>query len=102
VILNWSISPADYELLNKCIDRFMLAQKTPQWKRGAILMDLNACHSNGCPLDFQRLLEASDFDFLHDMIGIQDHINRETGKLENCFVPRLAARAETEVWADEA
>jgi hypothetical protein len=92
MILNWDISPADFELLNKCVDRYMASEGTPRYKRRGIVMDLNACHSNGCSLDFQRLLDASPFDFMHDMIGIQDHINRETGKLENCFLPRLAAR----------
>ncbi len=53
-------------------------------------MDINACHSNGCPLRLRDLLAADDLNFAHDVFGIRRHINRETGQLENCFVPRFA------------
>jgi len=36
------------------------------------------------------LLQAENFDFLHDVIGIVNHLNRETGELEDYFVPRYA------------
>ena len=52
-------------------------------------MDITACHANGNPLGLQRLLLADDFTFAHDVFGIRGHINRETGQLEDCFVPRL-------------
>ncbi len=55
-------------------------------------MDLNACHSNGCPMDFKRMLAADDLDFLHDVSGIARHMDRETGKLKDCFLPRFAKR----------
>lgn len=55
------------------------------------LMDLDACHSNGCRLKLTELLGADDGNFGHDVFGIRRHINRETGKLENCFLPRFAA-----------
>lgn len=60
------------------------------YSRLDFLMDLDACHSNGCPLDFNALLFFSDADRVHDIIGIRRNINRTTGKLENCFVPRCA------------
>lgn len=53
-------------------------------------MDINACHSNGNPLDLKALLEADDFNFCHDVFGIRNHINRATGQLENCFSPRFS------------
>lgn len=59
-------------------------------QRQTILMDLSACHANGCPLDFKRLLAFPDFDFAHDIFGINQRIDRETGQLRNCFVPRCA------------
>ena len=55
-----------------------------------LAMDLTACHANGCPMDFARLLEAPDADFIHDVLGIRKHINRKTGNLQDCFVPRCA------------
>lgn len=58
--------------------------------RCTLNMDLTACHCNGCPLDLQRLLEAPLSDFGHDIYGIRRHINRETGQIEGCFLPRFA------------
>ena len=51
---------------------------------------LTVVHLNTCPLDLQRLLEADDFNFLHDILGIQRHIDTSTGELRDFFVPRFA------------
>lgn len=53
-------------------------------------MDLTATHANGMPLDFQKLYGADFGNFAHDILGIRRHLNRETGKLMNHFVPRCA------------
>jgi hypothetical protein len=53
-------------------------------------MDITACHCNGNRLDLNKLLNADDFNFAHDVFGILHHINRETGQLQNCFVPRCS------------
>jgi hypothetical protein len=55
-------------------------------------MDITATHANGTPLDLGGLANADDHNFSHDLFGIARHINRETGKLEGCFVPRFALR----------
>ncbi len=60
-----------------------------------MMMDLAATHANGCPLDFEKLLAFDHFDFTHDIAGIRRHIDRRTGKLLNCFVPRCALPAKT-------
>jgi hypothetical protein len=44
------------------------------------------------PLDLDGLLNASDFNLLHDVTGIHKNINVEDGSLGNCFVPRFAAK----------
>lgn len=60
--------------------------------RLSTMMDLEACHCNGCPLDLISLLEAAgDADLAHDVAGITRHLNRETGRLEDYFRPRYAA-----------
>ena len=59
-------------------------------------MDLNVAHSNGCPLDFQKLFDFPPGDFNHDFYGIFANINRETGELENGFVPRCAMEEDLE------
>ncbi|MDD5106076.1 MAG: hypothetical protein PHC49_10715 [Desulfuromonadaceae bacterium] len=53
-------------------------------------MDITATHANGCPLDLDKLLAADDSNFLHDVIGIIRHIDRRSGQLINCFLPRYA------------
>lgn len=57
--------------------------------RFTMIMDLdNTNQSIGLKLN--ELLNACDIDFVHDITGIQSNINRETGKLENYFLPRYA------------
>ena len=60
-----------------------------------VQMDLEACHTHGCPLDLQRLLTSEPGDFAHDICGIARHLRRESGELDNCFVPRCAKRETT-------
>ena len=43
-------------------------------------------------LDMEDWLNADDENFAHDFIGIQNHMNRETMRCENFFVPRFAYR----------
>lgn len=56
----------------------------------SLLMDLDAVHSNGTPIDLQKLLNADDFNLAHDIFGIMNNIDRRTGKLQNCFLPRCS------------
>lgn len=54
-----------------------------------IIMDIEACHCNGMPIDLVALLEAPrEEDLIHDVAGIGRYLNRETGKLEQGFRPR--------------
>jgi hypothetical protein len=64
----------------------------PDYDQMSAIMDLTACHANGCPLDFAKLETADDFNFSHDVFGIARHIDRDTGKLTGFFQPRCAAR----------
>ena len=55
-----------------------------------LTMDLSAAHSNGCKIDFHKLLDADIGTLGHDILGIRRYIDRKTGKLTQCFVPRCA------------
>lgn len=55
-----------------------------------IQMDLEACHCNGCPLRLADMVQADDFNLMHDISGINVHLNHDTGKLEGWFLPRFA------------
>lgn len=62
-----------------------------------ICMDLQATHANGCPLDLDKLLSFDRFNFTHDVLGIERHLDRRDdsptgGKLLNHFLPRCARR----------
>ncbi len=61
-----------------------------QYDYQTALMDIDACHCNGNPLKLGSLLAADDFNFSHDVFGIRRHLDRTTGKLLNCFVPRCS------------
>jgi len=54
-------------------------------------MDIAATHLNGNPLKLDDLLAADDFNFAHDINGIARHLDRDTGKLMHCFLPRFSA-----------
>jgi hypothetical protein len=57
--------------------------------RMSMMMDIEAVHAEiGLRLD--DLLKADDFNFGHDIIGIQQNIDRENKKLNNHFLPRFA------------
>lgn len=55
-----------------------------------IMMNLEACHCNGCPLDLEGLAGANLFDIVHDICGIANHIDHLNGKLDGRFLPRFA------------
>lgn len=71
-------------------DRWM--QTHPSSDYMSLCMDIAAADGvNGnAPLDLARLLEVDTFNFNHDIAGIMRHIDRETGTLGDCFVPRCA------------
>jgi hypothetical protein len=90
--LQFASTREESRLMGLCVDRIMTTGVGPQREVIDWHMDLTACHSNGCPMDFQKLLDAPMFDFLHDMVGIANHIDRSTGQLQHCFLPRCTAK----------
>ena len=54
-----------------------------------VMMDVHSVHMS-VPLDLDRLLEADDFNFAHDVFGISKYLDRKTGELTDCFRPRHA------------
>lgn len=60
--------------------------------RMSLIMDLLAADGkNGnAPIDLDALAEADEFNFVHDVAGIVRHMDRTTGQLTDCFVPRYA------------
>ena len=58
--------------------------------RTSLIMDIQAAHEQ-FKLKLDKLLEADDYNFSHDIVGIQQNINRKTKEIENCFLPRYAS-----------
>lgn len=90
--LNWATSTEDFNTIVRIVDRAIALAKPLRVKlnRHSLLMDLTACHTNGCPLDLAGLADARDGDFGHDVFGIHRYIDRDTGTLTMCFRPRYA------------
>ena len=56
----------------------------------SLMMDIEFTHE-ASPIKLDELLAADPGNFGHDIIGIHNHFNRETKKLENGFSPRYTA-----------
>lgn len=89
-----SFTDAQLQTLDKIVCRAMRTgvarvYGTRKVTRDTLNMDISATAFH-IPMDLDRLLAFEDFDFNHDIVGIQRHINRKTGVLEGHFLPRCA------------
>ena len=57
-----------------------------QYPKLDAVLDITAAHRT-CPLRLEELAYADTTNFTHDVFGINKHLNRETGLLEDCFRP---------------
>jgi hypothetical protein len=91
IAANFDATKEDAELIRRIVDRFIfLAKMVDSETRLELEMDITAAHRNGCPLDLERMLGFDDFSLAHDVSGIHRYIDRNTGRLTNCFCPRSA------------
>ena len=85
-MIKWeNVSKEDYKTISKIVNR--ITGMYPTIDKMSANMDLSAAHAT-TPINLVKLLTSSDFDLLHDVAGIFDNLDRETGELKNCFVPR--------------
>jgi hypothetical protein len=95
---NFDLEPEDYQLLLAIVRRL---KSTKNFKledfwgdETDFKMDLTVTHNHAVKLDFGKLLDAPDSVFFHDIMGIRRGLNRETGKLDNLFLPKCTLKSE--------
>lgn len=85
----------DTAALTRVLERAMKIEGGPHngsfWRdRTECMMDLMAARDCVPSMDIGALADFPDFDFVHDVLGIRRHMDRETAKLGGCFLPRCA------------
>ena len=87
----FNASTEDFRYIRIIADRAMSAELYQSKFNETIqdaMMDLEAVHCNGCPLDLQALAHAAPAHFNHDICGIKRNLDRSTGKLIGHWTPR--------------
>ncbi len=91
--VRFDASLAEIKIISKIVGRAMREHPEMNIDKTSLEMDIEAVHCNDIPIDLPRLLAIGSPHFGHDVFGIQRFINRNTGKLTECFVPRTARRS---------
>ena len=76
------------EIISKIANRAVTIN--PAYDKSTVMMDLLVLYETGVEMRWEELLNAPVLDFMHDINGINQHLNRDTYKLEDCFWPRYA------------
>jgi hypothetical protein len=81
----------DVQLAQQIADRTMklcaeLKQKPPR----NIVANILFVHENIIPLRLEELAKGEMFELVHDVFGIDKHLDRRGGKLTMGFLPRYA------------
>lgn len=92
--ISFKATPEDFRIIEKIAARAAKEIKLKGASEMHWMMNVAAAHANGCQIDLEKLLNFDSFNFLHDMLGIERHLNKDTGKLENFFIPRSVKRME--------
>ena len=81
------LSKEEYALCNQIAERSV---KECGFDKCTAYMDITICHSEAREMNLEELLNASLEDFAHDVFGINQHLDHDTHKLTDCFLPRYA------------
>lgn len=91
--ISFKVSKTDSVIIGRVVLRAIEVGLYTEAQLTDAAMDLEATHANGCPLDFQKLLDFDAFNFAHDVAGIRNCLDRTTGRLRKNFLPRCARPA---------
>ena len=95
--VSFNVDKSDFRIIEQIADRAWQSNTIRKvvdhdHAKIGIHMDVSACHANGNPLRLDDLLAADEFNFVHDILGIYGHLDRDTGKLDGLFLPRFSKR----------
>jgi hypothetical protein len=90
--ISFSASKQDYATIKEIATRaaLMAREHGVDYDFLSAQMDITATHCSGNPLRLSELLAADRLNFSHDVFGIRRHLDRSTGELTDCFVPRFS------------
>lgn len=92
--ISFKVTSEEHETIEKIVARAERDGLSTVADRAHLTMDVTATHASGCPLDLAGLLDADEFNFAHDVLGIVRHLDRNTGQLGDCFLPRYSKRED--------
>jgi hypothetical protein len=84
---------ADFDRIMAIMDRAWPVLEEAGWDKGAhpmVTLKLMVCHQAICPLRLDAMLEGDMLDLIHDVAGINRHLNLRQRRLEDAFTPRYA------------
>lgn len=84
--LNFDAPKEEMDLIIKIVARIM-NKWGPNVVPKLLAMELTACHLNGTRLNLQALSDTDDQRLQADVFGIRRHIDRDTGKLKDGYLP---------------
>ncbi len=96
--LGHTLTLSDIKIISKIANRAipLMVDAGIRREKLDIEMDITAAHED-VGLDLQKLLDADDANFGHDVLGILRFMDRETCKLDGYFLPRCSmSQAERE------
>jgi hypothetical protein len=85
---------AEMKLIGQIADRAVqvYAKHGVRVERLDTLMDVMAVHQKVQPLRLLDLVEADELNFIHDITGINRHLDRDNYRLNDGFSPRFSLR----------
>ena len=82
-------------IIEKIVDRAQKLKVLKMDREVAVaFMELASKHYD---LSLEKMLNGSDFDFMHDFVYMPQHFHKETGTFDNQFVPRFSKQSLDEV-----
>lgn len=84
-----NITATEQDLICRIADRAIGHGMYDKTQKLTCVMDVELVHVK-MGLKLEKLIDADTGNFCHDLNGIRTYLNRRTGELEQCFVPRYA------------